>query len=283
MTKKNIVFGVALALVIAVIAAPTASARCPLPKTASTYNSGSGAYTYWHPTIPGTSIIGKIWSGTTDYTGTCNSPTSTDLFMYFNAAGDVGMQVDLGAACIAAAGCPTGTLSVSSTVTDAQGNQQFLTTQAVESGFGFDFSGTGHDMVPAAKQVVTASSPAGTLRNVSVSIPAVSGGLYDGTSGAVTGYNVRSALGTTDPGRDAGAYPTLQTFLPAPGGIATSGTVQVDCSNPAQDRWVVTQLVDASGGAAAVSKATRVNCNSSLADPKFKIVPKGKAIGKDQH
>jgi hypothetical protein len=280
MTKKNIVFGVALALVIAVIAAPSASAACPLPKTASTYNSGSGAFAYWHPSIVGTSIIGKIWNGTTDYTGTCNE--SSDLFMYFNAAGDVGMQMNLGGPCVAT-GCPTGSLSVSATVTDAQGNQQFLTTQAAESSFGFDFSGTAHNMVPAAKQVVTASSPAGTLRNVSVSIPAVSGGLYDGTSGAVTGYNVRSALGTTDPGRDAGAYPTLQTFLPAPGGIATSGTVQVDCSNPAQDRWVVTQLVDASGGAAAVSKATRVNCNSSLADPKFKIVPKGKAIGKDQH
>jgi len=55
MTKK-IVFGVAAIVVSAVLMAPSASAACASPRTASTY--GSGTTGYWLPaTVLGTSSL----------------------------------------------------------------------------------------------------------------------------------------------------------------------------------------------------------------------------------
>jgi len=275
MTKK-IVFGVALALVIAVIAAPTASAACNPPKALSTYNAGSGAFIFWTTSLNAVSAIGKVWNATTDFTGNCNDGNQT--FLYFNSPNEIGMNLSLGEGCVPGTSCPSGTVNVTITATDANGNQEFLSSQTVENPPGsFYFATLPHAMVPAAKTTVLGSSRNANLRSLQVTIPAVGAGAFEGTAASITGYNVRSAQQATDPGRFASGFPSLDAFIPAAGGAAASATVNVDCTNPAP-RWVVTQLVDSSGGNTAVSKATKVNCDPLMADPKYKIVPK-KSMG----
>jgi len=275
MTKK-IVFGVALALVIVGIAAPSASAACNPPKAAATYNTLTGGYSYWHSplaALSGAALVGKMWSGTVDFTGTCND--GTQQFLYFGATpGDVGLNISLGEACVP--GCPSGSLSVMATVSTPTGTE-FLTTQATETpagGLNFDYSNTSHPMVPLPRPRVTSSTRVAPNVNLGIAVDATAGGYYEGTASQITGYNILSAASVADPGRLASAY-SLRQNIPAPGGTAgTAPLVSVDCSDITKDQWVVTQIVTLGGASPSVSAATRVKCNQALADPKYKIVPK---------
>lgn len=285
MTKK-IVFAVALALVIVGIAAPNASAACNPPKFASTYNAVTGAFVYFRTTLPtaGASVAGDMWSGVTNATGTCNP------FYFGVAPGDIGLSISLGDACVPSGVCPAGTLSVMATVTSGTDSQQFVATATTETpsgGVNFDFSTqtgplAGLGMVAAPQHVVTSSSRSGSNVNLSLSFPDISGGLRNGTAAQITGYNVCSAQTAANPGHASGSFGGC-TFVAAPGGIATTASKVVDCTLTSPDRWVVTQVVTAAGPSSRVSRATRVNCNPNLADPKYKVVPKGKALGQTKN
>ena len=272
--SKKILFGAALALVIVGLAAPSASAACNPPKSLSTYNSGTGAYSYWHTTLVGGQLVGKIWSGAVDFTGTCNDGNQT--FLYFGATpGDVGFNLSLGEACVP--GCPSGSLSIQVTAISGA-NSETITGKAPETSTGainFDFSTSGN--LPFAsypRPRVTASSRVTTNVNLNLAVDALS----SNNAGAdITGYNILSASGATDPGRLASAY-TLRSSIAAPGGIAGTGAATVDCANIANDQWVVAQLVTSGGPSNTVSAATRVKCDPNLANPKYTILPK-KTIG----
>jgi hypothetical protein len=283
MTKK-IVFGAALALVIVGIASTPASALCNPPKSLSTYNSGSGAYTYWQSGFPnaGTSLVADIWSAGGNHTGTCNTFPG---ILYFGAEeGQVGINLNLGDSCVV--GCPSGSLSIQATALNGP-NSHTLTSQVVEtslSAINFDFSGTpAHVMGNYPRQHVTTSSRAGSTVNVTFSFDAASANAFEGTAGQITGYNVRSAQSATDPGRNASAYPTVLTNIPAPGGIAATGSAGVVCQATATDQWVVTQLVTTGGGSSSVSQATRIKCDPTLANPKYNIIPKKSMGTSTQH
>lgn len=283
MTKK-IVLGAAVALVIVGIASTPASALCNPPKSVQTYNSQTGAYVFFNTGLPnaGTSLIGTFWSAAVNHTGTCN--TAQPGMLYFGGEGQVGININLGDACVN--GCPSGAMSIQ--ITAANGaNSRTLTTQTVETPAGasqFDFSTKpAYALGDYPRQHVTASSRvAGNLVNVSVGVDAATGIAQDGTAAQITGYNILSAISATDPGRDASAY-TLRTNIPAPGGIATTGSTQVDCSNINNDQWVVTQLVTTAGASNSVSPATRIKCNPALANPKYNIVPKKSMGTQTQH
>jgi hypothetical protein len=106
MTKK-IVFGAALVLVIAGLAAPNASALCNPPKFASTYNSATLAASYWHTSLPaGSTLVGKLWSSTGDHTGTCNTTAQIPMLYFGATPGDVGFTLAMGDPCVV--GCPSG-------------------------------------------------------------------------------------------------------------------------------------------------------------------------------
>lgn len=270
MTKK-IVFGMALALVIAVVAVPSVSAACNPPKSASTYNGVTFVTAYWTTTLPkvGATVKGKIWSGSTDFTGTCNDQN----FMYFTYDGGVNMSLSLGDACVP--GCPTGSLSAMAMITN-NGATEFLATQTPETpsgGNNFDFSTLGHAMVPVPRPRATNSSRAGSTINLNIAVDAAASGLYDGTAAQITGYNILAASSVADPGRDASAY-ALRVALPAAGGGAGAGSTSVDCTDASKSQWLVTQIVTAAGPAPLVSAPTRVSCGPAVADPKFKIINK---------
>jgi hypothetical protein len=284
MTKK-IVFGVAAVALATVVMAPAASAACASARSAKTYNSGTGAYSYWHAPSgdTGGTLVGQTWQlgapGTWS-TGNCNSvdvgsPGGAG-FIYFGAGG-IGLNLDL-AAC--GSGCPASGSTLAVVAQKKSGaTTDFLVATVVETPGGavnFDYSTQGnHEMIPMPRPRVTSSSRAGTTVNLNVQVPAISAGLYGpNAANAVTGFNILSASSATNPGRDAAAY-TLRSAITSPGGNAATGAVSVDCTNPNADQWVVTQLVLEGGvGSSAVSEATRVNCNPALADPKYKIVPK---------
>jgi len=273
MTKK-IVFALALALVIVGIAAPSASASCNPPKFASTYNSLTGGFAYWHTTIVGGSLNGRMWSGATDYTGTCNTGAS---FLYFGTdPQNVGLSVSLGDPCVP--GCPGGSLSVRASVTDSNGaTEEFVATSAPETpagGVNFDFSNTAHNMVSAPRPRVGTNGGRSGSNVLLNTLSEPLSGYFEGTDAQVTSCNIRAGSGTTDPGRDALLYPTILATVSASGGSCAAASLTVNCSNIATDQWIVIQPVTAAGGDQHVGPGTRVGCNPALADPKVKIGPK---------
>lgn len=278
MTKK-IVFGAAIALVIVGIASTPASALCNPPKSLSTYNSGTGAYAFWDTGFPnaGTSLVAKIWSAAGDHTGSCNTVPG---ILYFGGEGQIGINLNLGDSCVV--GCPSGSLSIQATAINGASSHT-LTSQVPEtslSAINFDFSAkTGYVLGNYPRQHVTASSRSGSNVLVNFSIDAASASAFDGTGSQITGYNVLSAQGTTDPGRLASAYGAVPlTNIPAPGGAAATGNASVNCSVIASDQFVVTQIVTTGGPSNTVSAATRVKCDPALANPKYNIIPK-KSLG----
>jgi hypothetical protein len=294
MTKKT-VFAAALALVIVGLVAPSASAVCPVGKAVATYNSGTGAFTYWHTTLtdPGATLVAKFWQpGGADSTGTCNTQPGVLYFTPdFASSGNIGISINLADAC--AVGCAVGQLAFMATANGSdpadplhRKQTQFLLSQAPETPgtVSYDFSTfttPPHNMAAIPRPRITSSSKAGTIVTAGVTVDAVAAGAFEGTAGLITGYNILSKLANADPGRNASAYDTGPTLASSNGGAASS-SVQVDCTggSPAlARRFVVTQLLTPAGPSPTVSEATVVSCDGSLAEPpggKYKIVPKPK-------
>lgn len=279
MTKKFVI-GVAV-VGLAALVAPAASAACIPAKNASTYANGATAY--WHTTIAGvdsTAIVGQTWQlgapGT--FNGSGGAVPCAD-FLYFSGGG-INLNLNLGGC---GSGCPaTGsTLAVLAQVRGPVGTEFLLATVTETLGGDtfFDYAAQGdHAMVPLSRPRVISSSRAGSLVNAQVGIPAISGGLYGPNAGsAITGYRIVAASSPTNPGRNAAAFTSTLATVAAPGGTAASATpVSVDCSNIANDQWIATQINFENGAvlSSAVSEPTQIKCNPSLADPKYKIVPK---------
>jgi hypothetical protein len=277
---KKIVFGAVVAAV-AISMVPTASASCIPAQNANTYANGATAY--WHTSIAtadNAALVGQTWQlgapGT--WNGAGGAIPCAD-FLYFSAGG-INLNLNLGGC---GAGCPSpgGTLAVLAQVRGPVGTEFLLATvtQTLTGDSFFDYAAQGdHNMVEVSRPRVISSSRAGDIVNAQVSIPAVSGGLYGpNAASAITGYRIVTASSPTNPGRNAAAFTTTLATVAAPGGTAAAATpVSVDCSNVANDQWIATQINFENGAvlSSAVSEPTQIKCNSSLADPKYKIVPK---------
>jgi hypothetical protein len=270
---KRIVFDSALVLALLSLTAPSASAACNPPKSVSTYNGVTGAYVYFHTTVPSPNgsygLLGKIWDDDGDHTGTCNE---FGTFLYFGAApGNIGVNMSLGDACVP--GCPTRTLSLQITASNTANQTQTIVTKVVETPAGannFDFS----SQAPADLELgsyprprVISSSRVGSTVNLSVSLDGSASLYRNGTGTDITGFNLVSASSLGDPGPRASLY-ALRSFVPTPGGAPGTGLATVDCSNFVNDQWIAAQLVSATGGPSnAVGPRTRVKCNPALANP----------------
>ncbi|HEX4825670.1 MAG TPA: hypothetical protein VFV19_15315 [Candidatus Polarisedimenticolaceae bacterium] len=281
MTKK-IVLGLAIVAVAALVAMP-ASASCIPGKSAQSFNVQAGQYAYWTSTSTDGNLLGLTWQlgapGTWNGNGgvvNCN----TFSWMYFSPAG-ANVNLDLGSC---GSGCPANgsTLAVLGQHQPAGSTKtNFILATVVETPantVNFDYSAQGnHNFVELSRPHVVSSSRAGSTVNLNLSLPSIAGGLYGpNAASAVTGYVVRSVSASARPDRNAASYGTVLGTFPASGGVAASAAVGVDCSNIANDQWVVTQLSFEGGAVVSqvVSEPTQVKCNPALADPKFKIVPK---------
>ena len=266
--KTTYILRSAVVLVAASIWVLPASGACNPPKSLSTYNFATGAYSYWHTTLYYGTLNAKIWSGGIDHTGTCNT---FNTILYFGAApGNFGFNFSLGDSCVT--GCPGSSLSILASATNGL-RSEVLIAQAEETAgaVNYDFSQTGSRALgDYPRPLVTSLSRVNNHITLTVAIPSIADYVFDGAGSGITGFNILGASATSDPGRVATPY-TLLSFIPSPGGTGGTGTVAGDCpATGSADVWLVTQIVTTAGPATLVSQALRINCQI-LAEPKRKI------------
>jgi hypothetical protein len=289
MTKK-FAFGVAVVALAALVMAPAASAACGSQRTASTYNPSTRSFNYWHAPSGDTTgtLVGNIWQagapGAYDMNSGVTPCTGTNFPLYFGSGG-IGLNFHMeqcGQGCPA----PNSTLATLAQKQDPTGVVDFLVATVAETAAGainFDYSTQGeHQMLRLPQPTVLASGPkVGNTLPVHVSLASVSGGFYGPNAAAtLTGYQIVYKLAAASPGTDASLFtPAPGGTVAAPGGVAVGDTLlQLDCTDPTntKDAWIATQL-SFEGGAIlspAVSQPKRVHCVGSLAEPKYKTVPR---------
>lgn len=274
--RKMTILVAALA-VAAIGLAADAQANCVPSKTAATFGN-DGPYVYWTVSNANeATLTGKFWQQGNFNAG--NNGTLTG-FLYFSGAG-VNMNAILGDSAVA--GCPSTRLITVAEVQTLSGGAAFLAATVDEvSGPAVDFAYQNLGdlaMVAMPRLNLTGSSRSGTGVVLNFNNPAV-GGLYGpGAATALQAIRVVSATGTADPGRSAASYTTVQDFATTSG--AAAGSVTVDCSNTAVDRFVAVQLVfDQNQVSSLVGPSVRVECDPTMADPNrdFKLIegPKDK-------
>lgn len=287
MRTMNKILGLAVVAAVAIAVAAPATAGCLPGKTVATF--GNGGSTFWlNPGGPSAldtaSITGRFWQQGNRALGNEGSCTG---FLYFYApGGGVAMNQFLGDACVTA--CPAGRLLTLAQAASNDGSKSYFLAASVDEVSGpptdFAYETLGNlNMIELPKPFVVSSSRATPLVNLTVNIPAVSAGVYGpGAASSVTGYRVLSATGAADPGRSAAAYTSVEATTASTGGAVNGLAIDVDCSNPAVDRWVVTQLqMDQGVLSDLVSGAVRVNCNPGIADPTVPTINKpGKGKGR---
>jgi len=282
MTRK-IVFGVMTVALVAIVAMPSASAACNPPKSAVTF--GAAGTAYWLPaTAVGTASV-QAWQlgapGTFAGTGCPNT------FLFPDGPG-FSLNYDLG---FCGAGCPgplnANILAVLAQNRTATGTEFLLATAAENAAAinNYEFAPQGnHTMIPIPKPFVNDSARVGSNVNLHISIPSIAGGCFGpNAASAITGFNVLAAstprAQASDPGRDASAY-SLRSTIPSAGGAPVLlAPITLDCSNTANDQWVVLQIQLENGTVLSnsVGQSIRVNCDPTLANPKtpkVKVAPK---------
>lgn len=285
--NKKIVFGVSAVALATFLMAPSASAACAGPRTASTYNFSTGAAPYWHApggdTDASGSLAGQTWqlgAPATWSTGSCGGS------MFYFGPGGIGLSFDMSTC---GTGCPTSgsTLAVLAQKRNNTGGSDFLLATVVETPSGavnFDYSTQPeHTMIPIPRPRVTASARTAPNVNLSIGIDSIADGLFGpNAASAVVGYRIlgKSApLASSGPGSAASDYDAApRAVIAAPGGVGGATPLTVDCSNIANDQFLAVQL-QFEGGifSDSVSAATRVRCDPAVANPrtpKIKIAPK---------
>ena len=273
-TRMTQILVVAAAVAVVIALAPGASANCIPNKTAATFSTGGYVYI-----IPGGSnapanLSYRFWQqgNPANNSGTYNDflfadpPGSTTSLSMNAALGDSRVN-----------GCPLGTLI---TLIQSRNPPGFIIMSAIEGQSGteaqFDYAfgrvtGSSINALAIPRPTVGGSSRSGlTVSLTGVGIPAA-------PSPLVTGFEILRVSGA-DPGRDASAWnpgAPVQVVASSGGNAAPAANIVADCSNPAVDQFYATRLTFVDNQKSdLVSASTRVNCNPSLADPKFKIVPK---------
>jgi hypothetical protein len=267
-----------VAAVIVAMSTP-ASAVCSPPKSMSSFTSNLANYVYIDFGSEVTSdaqVTGFFYDQ-----GTANSGTLPAAdYMFVDVSGKLSISGNLGDARVV--GCPEGKIILRLQAQTTSG-VRFLTLTAQEgisnpTGANFDFS-FGHPantsftgaLIPRPK--VTSSVRAGGVVNVNVNLDATgSANPNNDPAGAVTGYEILRAAGA-DPGRNPAGWAVVQTVA-APNGAAATASFAADCSNPSQDQFFATRALFGTQKSDLVSNSTRVNCNPSLAEPRFNVVPK---------
>jgi len=266
-----------VAAVIVAMSTP-ASAVCSPPKSMSSFTSNLANYVYidFGAGVTDDQVTGFFYDQ-----GTANSGTLPAAdYMFVDISGKLSISGNLGDARVV--GCPAGKL-VLRLQAQTPGGIRFLTLTAQEgisnpTGANFDFS-FGHPsnssftgaLIPRPR--VTQASRVGTVVTVNANFDATSSANPSNDSAAaVTGYELLRATGA-DPGRDPAGWAVVQTVA-APNGAAATASFTADCSNPSQDQFFASRALFGTQKSDLVSESTRVNCNPSLAEPRFNVVPK---------
>jgi len=263
-----------------------ASANCIPSKAISTFGSGLATH-YW--TLPGavneSTLTGQFWQlglRSAGNEGLCNvagvpvaCAGAGGPWLYFSG-GLLNVNAVLGSA--EAAGCPAGTVITTAQVNSADGKETYFLAATVAETFGtatdFYYATDSPLALIPRPRVLSQSRAAGQV-TLHINIPSAAAGAIGPSAGsAITGYRLVSGNGTglADPGREAGAYTTLQTSA----GPVADTTQVIDCTGitlPAE-KYVGIQLLFADGQVSRVGGTYRVGCDPAIAQPKAPVVPK---------
>ncbi len=262
--------GVLAASLIVVGVAERASASCIPSRSASAYNDATGQLGYWiqpsgFPTNQ-TTLKGRFWqlgNRAASNEGTCTAATCS-LFgsgwLYF-LPGGILMNLDLGSPEVYR--CPTGRLiTVAENISSNGSNAAFLVGTADHSPAGlidWDYSVFGNrNLVTIPPPRITSSTTMGTNLILDIAVDSAASAAF-GPSGvaAISGYNVLSALGAADPGRNPLSYSLLGTVGGSSGGTLAGRTLI--CTNGAPTYYLAVQVVFADGvGSQYVSAVTSI-------------------------
>jgi hypothetical protein len=263
------ILGLTAVLAVAAMAVPTAEANC-IPGTVFGTWGGGG---YYYVNLPAGSnnanVVGTFWKKG-DFAGANNGPYDDSIWLRFYAptskwyiSGDTSSGM---------IGCPNGgNLIIQLDLADGSS----LTMESIETpatALRWDFSTLQTDFTPAPRPRprVQTSSRSGTSVNLTINTDAQVGGSYGPQGSAIAiapTYRLVTASGTADPGTSSAAY--------TPGPAITPGAplpTSVDCSNTAADQWVAVQTLIDGVPSATVGPRTRIECDPTLADPKFKQI-----------
>lgn len=239
----------------------------------STDNEGSGCIDdAWFPACPGTYPCG-------------GNPTGKTRYIQGVMAG----QIPPRPVC-SVVGCPAGgdlNTLIQDISTDGQ-HAFFLLLRVSETpaaGVAYDYTriGTNSSLVEIPKPFVNSSSRAGTTVNLNLNLNAVNAG-FAGLAGQtaqgpgnISGVRIFTFTGNADPGRGrAAGWVADATQRPYTGSTINVPTFGVNCSNTALDVFVAVGL-EFDGGTVTtdfVSQPTRVECDPTIADPKYRSIDK---------
>lgn len=266
-TMTRIFTVAAMLALVAVIAAPIASANCLPNKTMTSWGIGGYKYVNLPAGSNNSNVVGKFWQaggrslaneGTFDDTQWLRLYAPTQKWYILGELGTAGVF-----------GCPAGSLIL--TLDTASGQNLTVQLDETPAGNAFDLSRFNVDFNLGAKPrpQVGSSARNGTNVDLSINLQAQSAGIYTlGAAVAATpAYRLVSASGTSDPGGSAAAYAAGPTLTP--GG---STPFSANCSNPAADQWIAVQSIVDGVPADTLGPRTRISCNPALANPDFKHI-----------
>lgn len=280
MKKQTLFLAILVALAVAVVSSPSVEANCIPNKTMGTNSGGYYAYLVFGDTSGNpNNFEGGFWQ--TGNKAGVNGDACAKSFWVYHAGGyywgvgpgTIPRGVPLSDTCVGpGSACPGGNVTV---FMDNCVSDEFLLITVPEAFVnGFDFSqayylynaGIYINAGPSPRPRVTSSARNVNDITVNYTVNDVTSGVqnFSGVGqGNVTGVNVYTRSGATQPSLDSTAGWTLQDSLAATGG---SDSVVVDCSNTTVDQFVAAGLVLGSGDI-ALGCPVRVECDPNLVEP----------------
>jgi hypothetical protein len=266
-TMTRIFTVAAMLAVVAVIAAPIASANCLPNKTMTSWGIGGYKYVNLPAGSNNSNVVGRFWQA--GGRGLANEGTfdDTQWLRFYSGTSKWYILGELGTAGVF--GCPAGSLIL--TLDTASGQNLTVQLDETPAGNAFDLSrfNTDFNLGTKPRPQVASSARAGTAVNLQVNVQAQTAGIYTlGAAEAATpSYRIVSAGGSSDPGGLASAYAAGPAVAPG-----TPTPFSANCSNPAVDQWIsVQELVDGVPSD-TLGARTRISCNPALANPDFKHI-----------
>lgn len=281
------ILGILALAAVALSAATPAGAVCGISRLFGQFDSTHTLYVYTY--MPGaatdaTNVIGRFWQPGLRSTQNEGTYDDSQWFVVYPASGKQYINGNLGSAGVV--GCPDGRMItlLQSKTTDGTGSVFAVGSVAATPADAdwYSYARQGNWTAIQVPQPKVSSSKAGTVLTLNFTFPDVSAGNFSDVpaSQVVTAFNLMKFVGAgtaPDGGRGPAAWTLIQR-VPYQGTAATLNGFTFDCGTlaPGQDVFFATQLEFDNGQFLGdyVGKSQQVKCNSTQANPKFKVIDK---------
>lgn len=277
----NILGIVAVAAAVVAMSTPATEASCSPAKLAGSTGYSVGGYGYAYTIFAGTAgnssgfVNGRLWQTNSPgiNEGTSFDPNSGLFGAPYGGPDAWNFLLNLGAAGVGGALCPSGCLSVYFENPQADGFILWTTDEGgVNSSLNFDFTTVvgGFAVVAAGvspRPRVTSSSRTGTDITVNYNMPNVAAGINNDSANCPGAESMQlHAINSAGP-------PSLNAagWSARGGSVGTGGANGLsevfDCSNTANDWWIATRFTVGGQAAHFVSSPVQIECDPTFAEP----------------